>query len=112
MNPKLLHDALMMIDRDLKAKQSRLTVTQTDVSDSDEGFARRLGSVTDRLADVDNEIKRLALQRAALVAEAEQMTLAREFGHEIIPVLRQEIKQLESKQALVKLHLIAEELKQ
>jgi hypothetical protein len=40
------------------------------------------------------------------------MTLAREFGHEIIPVLRQEIKQLESKQALVKLHLIAEELKQ
>jgi hypothetical protein len=107
---KLLHDALLGITREKTIAENAVKLAQSDISDSDENFHRRVGSLESQSAMIQGQIDKLVKTKANIDKEVDRMLDARTAGSGYIKSIRAKLKQYEIQEKTVQLAILQQEL--
>lgn len=107
---KLLHDALLIIQRDLMLAENAVGLTMTDITDSDENFDRRLSNLAEQAGDLQAQIDKLCAARDVILIERSRMLTARRDGHDAVTALKRRIKELSLQEKTVQVALLQSEI--
>lgn len=108
MNPKVLHDALLILDRELTAATNTYQVSVTDINDSDDNFNRRLTNIVEQQDRLQSQVQSLLKTFDLLEVERIRMLDVRLSGS--AAELRRNIKLLTLKRNTVQLAILQMEL--
>lgn len=107
---KVLHDALMIIQRDKTSIEASLQLASSDIQDSDTNFTRRVQSLQEQSDGLKAQIDKLVQARANVEKEILRMREVRSAGPSYIHSRRTKLKQLEIQERTVQLAILQQEL--
>jgi predicted nucleic acid-binding Zn-ribbon protein len=104
---KLLHDAMLIVTRDLARAENDLKLTLTDAKDSEENFNRRLANLEQQQDKIQSQQDVLQKNFEQLETERHRMIAARAEGGQM---LRQKIAKLNLNKMTVQLAILQAEV--
>lgn len=103
---KHLHDALLIVQRDIARLENDIKLMLTDVTDNDENFQRRIDNLLGDRSAMVAERDAVNDQIAIIDKEIARMRTARETGHDSINAAKRQIKQLTLNATTINLALL------
>lgn len=107
---KHLNDALFIIDREHATVKNSLAVSLTDITDSDDNFARRLANTVSQQDLLQAQVEKWLTAFDVLEADRMRMVTAREQGHAFLDAQRAAMKQLDINRKTIQLAILQVEL--
>lgn len=107
---KLLHDALMVVQRERLALDSHMQMASTDIADGEENFNRRVKSLQEQSDQLGAQIARLVQSRANVEKEIVRMREVRSAGPGYLHTRKAKLKQLDIQEKTIQLAILQQEL--